>query len=237
MPTVSPSPEPTARPASELAAAQVLAELATAPAGLSTAEAARRLAVTGPNVLPARGERPAARIVREQLANPLVLILLAALVVAQALGERLDALVILLIVVINLVLGFWQEFRAERALSTLSRLLDQRATLRRDGVTLDLPAREVVPGDIVELEIGDIVPADLRLLEVTGLECDESILTGEALPVLADGFTEGRRIFANTIKYVLMGTSSNFGNMFSAAGAFLFLSFLPMLPSQILLNN
>jgi Mg2+-importing ATPase len=183
MSAVAPAPPAIPQPPSALPAEQVLADLATTPAGLTGVEAVRRLAATGPNVLPARGDRPVVRIVREQIGNPLVLILLAALVVAQALGERLDAIVILLIVAINLALGFWQEFRAERALSTLARLLDQRATVRRDGVRLDLPAREVVPGDIVELEIGDIVPADLRLLELDGLCADEALLTGESEPV------------------------------------------------------
>jgi Mg2+-importing ATPase len=162
---------------------EALAALNTAPAGLTPDEARRRLAEYGPNVVTRGERRPAARIFLAQLTSPLVLVLITAAAVAGLLGETLDAWVILAIVGLNAVLAFVQEYRAERSLRALRRFMTHTATVRRQGAIMELPARDLVPGDIVCLEIGDIVPADLRLLVADELSTVEATLTGEALPV------------------------------------------------------
>lgn len=155
----------------------------SASCGLSLSEAERRLAAHGPNVLPQAHGRPWLRTLSEQFAQVLVAILMAAAVVSGALGEFLDAGVILAIVVLNGVLGFVQEHRAERALNALRSLAPPMAMAVRDGQTLVLPAEALVPGDLIRLQSGDVVPADGRLVEVAGLRVDEAILTGESLAV------------------------------------------------------
>jgi magnesium-transporting ATPase (P-type) len=151
--------------------------------GLTNEEAAHRLRRFGPNVLPHFERRGALARFLLQFHNPLVYVLIASGAVTVALGEVVDGSVIAGVVVVNAVVGFVQESRAERALSALARMVEAEATVVRDGERHRLAASELVPGDLVLLEAGDKVPADLRLLWVRGLEVDESALTGESAPV------------------------------------------------------
>jgi P-type Ca2+ transporter type 2C len=151
--------------------------------GLSANEAARGLSRFGANA-PSRPERPNyAAIAARQLADPIVGLLVAAVVVAAALGEQLEAVAIGLIVVLNATLGFWQESGAERAVIALRDRFRRTAAVIRDGRELEIPAEEVVPGDLLLVREGDGVAADARVVEAIGLEVDESMLTGESMPV------------------------------------------------------
>jgi len=161
--------------------------------GLTAEEAAERLRVVGPNEL-ARPTRPAyLRIALHQLTDPLVALLVVAAIVSATVGEGIEASVITAIVVLNGAFGFVQEVRAARAVLALTRAVDVRSTVVRDGEPRDLSAREIVPGDLVRVHEGDRVPADARVATAAGLEVDESALTGESVPVLkgADPVEEG----------------------------------------------
>ena len=151
--------------------------------GLSPEEAARRLAQDGPNEVAAGTSRPALRILRRQLESPLVLVLIGVAGVSRLLGESVEAMVILLVVALNALLGFVQEYRAERALEALRRFVTRTARVRRGGTTEEVPAAQVVKGDVVLLEVGDLVPADLVLTAGEDLATDEASLTGESVPV------------------------------------------------------
>ncbi|WFE27760.1 cation-transporting P-type ATPase [Solwaraspora sp. WMMD791] len=154
------------------------------PAGLDAAEVARRSAAYGPNVVVGGPARVGlARRVARQLTDPLVALLLAAGVVTTALADYPDTAVILLVVVVNTAIGVVQEVRADRAIAALDRLAAPVARVRRDGVDQVVPAAELVPGDLVRITAGDIVPADLTLTDAYRLQCDESMLTGESVPV------------------------------------------------------
>ncbi|MFO1392429.1 MAG: HAD-IC family P-type ATPase [Steroidobacteraceae bacterium] len=155
----------------------------TTSRGLTTAEARARLARHGPNVLPSAPPPSRFAIALRQLKSPLIYVLLAAAVVAIALGDWGDAAFIGIVLAVNSALGGWQEWRAEQQSRSLQQLLRIRATVLRDGVTVEIDAEQLVPGDIVALESGQRVPADLRLLSARGLEVDESLLTGESVPV------------------------------------------------------
>ena len=151
--------------------------------GLDDAEAADRRERFGPNVLPhVRRQGPFVRFAL-QFHHPLVHVLVAAGVVAALLGKVVDASVIFGVVLVNAVIGFVQESRAERALEALVGMARTRATVIRDGRKLAIDSQELVPGDLVLLESGDKVPADLRLVSVRELRADESTLTGESVPV------------------------------------------------------
>ncbi len=154
-----------------------------AEAGLSSAEARRRLAEHGPNELVERGLRSPWRILWEQLTGLMVVILIVAAVVSGVLGDWKDAIAILAIVVLNAVLGFSQEFRAEKAMAALKQLAVPTVKVRRDGQLVEISARDLVPGDVVLLEAGALVPADGRLLESVNLRVEEAALTGESEPV------------------------------------------------------
>jgi magnesium-transporting ATPase (P-type) len=163
-------------------AAEALEMLDSDPRGLSADEAARRLDTCGPNRLaepPRHG--PVRRLLR-QFNNVLIYVLLAAAAVAALLGHLVDAAVILGVVLVNSVIGFVQEGRAERALDAIRNMLSLRATVRRDGRRVGIPAESLVPGDVVLLASGDKVPADLRMIEVRSLRIEEAILTGESEP-------------------------------------------------------
>jgi Ca2+-transporting ATPase len=167
-----------------LSPAEVLEKMNTDPKkGLSDREGKERLARYGPNLLVKTAEISPWRLLLNQFSDFMVLVLLAATAISGFLGEYADAVTIMIIVVVNAVLGFVQEYRAERSLEALKQMTAPEAKLIREGRELKLPASEVVPGDLVVLEEGDLVPADLRLLSVVGLEIEESPLTGESVPV------------------------------------------------------
>jgi magnesium-transporting ATPase (P-type) len=160
-----------------------LAALESRSAGLTDAEAAERLERFGPNTLPAARGRSALARLAAQFANLLILILIAAAVVTALMGHWLDTGVILAVVLLNTVIGFIQEGRAEKALDSIRHMLSASAIVRRGGRKREVGAGEVVPGDVVILAAGDRVPADLRLLEVRSLRIEEAALTGESVPV------------------------------------------------------
>jgi calcium-translocating P-type ATPase len=155
----------------------------TARHGLTSAEARDRLERYGPNVLPSEPPPRLSAVVLRQLRSPLIYVLMAAAAVALALGDATDAAFIGVVLVINSALGAWQEWRAEQQSLSLQRLLRVRATVLRDGITVEIDAEQLVPGDVVALESGQRVPADLQLIEAHGLEVDEALLTGESVPV------------------------------------------------------
>ena len=148
--------------------------------GLSPEDAARRLAAHGPNALARARRRGPVRMLLAQFTDFMVLVLLGAAVVAGFLGEPQDIVAIVAIVVLNAALGFAQEYRADRAMAALQRLAVPTARVRRSGAVRTVPAPEVVPGDVVLLEAGNLVPADARLVEVAGLKVEEAALTGES---------------------------------------------------------
>ncbi|MCL4740600.1 MAG: HAD-IC family P-type ATPase [Phycisphaerales bacterium] len=165
---------------------RVFDALGASPDGLSSDEAARRLSEFGRNEVPLAGAAAWWRIIGRQFASPLIYLLIAAGVLSIAIGEHTDAGFIFAVVVLNAVIGTIQEWRAERSTQALQRLLSLRAAVVRDGEVREIDAAEVVPGDVVVLESGNRVPADLRLFHASGLEADESLLTGESVAVHKD---------------------------------------------------
>ena len=163
-------------------AARALARLAADSGGLSPDEAARRLRAHGPNALPPPQRTPGWRRLLRQFNDPLILFLLAAAVVAALLAQYVDAGVIAAVVLVNAIVGFVQEGRAEQALSALRSMLAPSARVLRGGARATLAIEDLVPGDVLLLEAGDRVPADARLLRARGLRVDESVLTGESVP-------------------------------------------------------
>lgn len=152
-------------------------------AGLEDAEAARRLEEHGANELVERSAKSPWRILWEQLTGLMVLILIISAGVSIYLREILEAVVILIIVVLNALLGFTQEYRAEQAMAALKKMAAPLVRVRRGGKVKEIPARELVPGDIILLEAGSSVPADARLIEAANLRAQEAVLTGESEPV------------------------------------------------------
>ncbi len=155
----------------------------SSPYGLDAAEAAARLAACGPNELAAVHATSAWSVLGRQFQNVLIWILLGAAVLSVFLGETVEAIAISVIVLVSVVLGFVQEFRAEKALAALGRLSAPNASVLRDGREMHVPARELVPGDVILLRTGDRVPADVRLIEAVNLRAEEASLTGESQAV------------------------------------------------------
>jgi Ca2+-transporting ATPase len=151
--------------------------------GLSHSEAKVRMEKYGENCLETKGTFSPWRLFFSEFADFMVMVLLGAVVISVALGEWNDAFTILAIIFLNAILGFVQEYRAERSLEALRELSAPQARVIRSGNLIMLPARQVVPGDLIHLEAGDRVAADIRLMELSGLEADESPLTGESIPV------------------------------------------------------
>lgn len=177
--------------------------------GLEDAEAEKRLTLFGPNRLPEKPQRSAWAQVFAQLRGFLNIILIGAAVLAGLIGDAKDAAIIVAVVIFNTILGFLQEYRAERALAALKAMVALRARVLRGGKLREISADTLVPGDVVQLEAGDRIPSDGRLLEAHNLEVDESALTGESLPVpkqveavVGDDAPIGERVnsaFLNTV--------------------------------------
>ncbi|MBN2561315.1 MAG: cation-translocating P-type ATPase [Phycisphaerae bacterium] len=170
-------------------AEEVLAQLGSLATGLSAQEAAQRLATDGPNELKEGNRISPVQMFVSQFKSLIIWILIAAGVVSAVLGEVVDAIAILAIVVLNAVIGFYQEFKAEKSIAALKKLTTPQAKVRRDGQVASIPAAGIVVGDIIELEAGDLVAADSRLLETASLRCIESALTGESEAVTKQAAT------------------------------------------------
>lgn len=164
----------------------VLMKFNTGAKGLSSEEAISRLNIYGYNELKISKKVSPLIIFLSQFKNILILILIAATIISLATGHEVDAFVILIIVIFSAVIGFIQEFRAEKAIEALKKMFSSNAIVIRDGKEIELSAKEIVPGDIIVLKEGDKVPADARLIEIINLQTNEASLTGESLPVRKD---------------------------------------------------
>jgi Ca2+-transporting ATPase len=166
----------------QLSVEDVFTQLNSSPAGLSAAEVAKRLKEAGPNRVSSVRGTPAWLKLLRQFHQPLVYIMLIAVGVTASLGEWVDAAVIAGIVLANAIVGFLQETKAETAIDALAKMVVTETTVRREDNKQRVPSESLVAGDVVLLQSGDRVPADLRLIEVRSLHADESTLTGESLP-------------------------------------------------------
>ena len=170
-------------------AEEVLKQMQTAENGLSSSEAEKRLAEHGKNRLEAAKGKSLFRRFMEQLADPMIIILLAAAAVSGVLaamepeGEFVDVIIILAVVIINAVLGVYQESKAEKAIEALQEMSAATSKVLRDGKVQIVHSEDLVVGDIILLEAGDAVPADARILESASLKIEEAALTGESVPV------------------------------------------------------
>ncbi|WP_340123612.1 HAD-IC family P-type ATPase [Methylobacter svalbardensis] len=191
------------------AAEEVLAQLGSAATGLSATEAAQRLAADGPNELKEGKRISPLQIFLGQFKSLIIWILIAAGLISGVLGEVVDAIAILTIVVLNAVIGFYQEFNAEKSIAALKKMTAPQAKVRRDGQVTSIPASGIVAGDILELEAGDLIAADARLLEAASLKCIESALTGESEAVTKQhaALEQGDISLGDRENMVFMGTS------------------------------
>lgn len=195
-------------------ASAVVAEFKTnIETGLSDAEAQRRLQEYGPNELVDRGIKSIWSILWDQIREIMVVILIISAGVSALLGEPKDAIVILLIVILNTILGFSQEYRAEQAIAALKKLAVPNVRVLRDGQIREIPARELVPGDIAVLEAGNLVPADGRVVQSANLRVEEAALTGESHPVdkKPDTIRNQKASMGDRANMVFMGTVITYG--------------------------
>ncbi len=150
--------------------------------GLTSEEAARRLEQYGPNKLPEQKRKSLLSMFLAQLQDTMIYILLAATLLSLIMGDHAEAIIILIVVLLNAAIGVFQENKAEQAMEALKKLTTPRAYVRRDGQVVDVGSEEIVPGDVVEIDAGRFIPADLRLVESSNLQIEESALTGESVP-------------------------------------------------------
>ena len=187
----------------------IYSELKTSEKGITSADAEERIKTYGLNELTKKKENTALKILISQFKSFLVGLLIVAMIVSYIIGEHIDAYVIGIIVILNALLGFFQEYRADKAVESLKKLSAPKANVMREGRVQEIDASQVVPGDIIVLAEGDRIPADARLIEAVSLEIDESALTGESTSaakqseVLADaslGVGDRKNmVFMNTI--------------------------------------
>jgi Ca2+-transporting ATPase len=157
--------------------------LSSTTKGLTSDEAKKRIKQYGPNDIQKGVKTSALGLFLNQFKDPLLILLILAGVLSISIGEAVEGIAMFAIVLLNAVLGFVQEYRAEKAMEALQRIAAPMAMVLRDGVEQRIPSNEIVPGDVILLEAGGIAPADARLIEVVGLQVDESSLTGESLSV------------------------------------------------------
>ena len=162
---------------------EILQSLKSSEQGLTTDEAGKRLISYGDNTIKQIKSRTVLHMVLDQFKDFMIMVLIAAAIVSGIIGEPKDTIAILVIVILNAVIGFVQEYRAEKAIEALRMMAAQIATVVRDGEPASIPASNIVPGDLVLLGAGNITPADIRLIKVAHCKIDESSLTGESVPV------------------------------------------------------
>jgi Ca2+-transporting ATPase len=162
---------------------EVIEELGSSLQGLSTEEARNRLLKHGPNELTEKKKKSPFMMFLDQFKDTMILVLIAAAIISGVIGGAADTIAIIVIVALNAVIGFIQEFRAEKAMALLRKMAAHSALVMRDGNPVTIPAAQLVPGDVVLLEAGKIVPADLRVIETALLKVEEATLTGESLPI------------------------------------------------------
>ena len=181
--------------------------------GLSASEVQRRLEEHGPNAFEEKKPKTLLQMFLSQLRDPMIYILMGAVVISAALGEFSDAFIIVAVILLNAVVGVVQESKAEKSLEALKQLSSPTAMVRREGKVSEIPAAELVPGDIVLLEAGRIVSADLRLLSSVNLKIEESALTGESVPVEkdADFVAEGDLPLGDRINMAYLSTAVAYG--------------------------
>jgi Mg2+-importing ATPase len=204
---------PSTAPYWSRAAEELLEEYgAVVGGGLTTAEARRRLSRYGPNTLTQYQDARALAVLLRQFRSPLVLILVFAAVVSATLGEGHEAIIIGSIILASCGLGFMQEYRASRAVESLKRRLSHKTLVLREGTATTAAAEEVVPGDIVKLSAGDLVPAEGLILEARDLNISESTLTGESFPVVkSPGISPADAAIGERRNAVFAGTSVRSG--------------------------
>ena len=161
----------------------IVYELHSSPHGLSEDEAKKRLTKYGSNVLKETKKKTSFMMFLDQFKDFMILVLIAAAIISGIIGEATDTIAIIVIVVLNAIIGFVQEYRAEKAMAALKKMAAPYATVIRDGMPANIPAPKVVPGDVVILEAGKVVPADMRLIEAAQLKVEEAALTGESIPI------------------------------------------------------
>jgi Mg2+-importing ATPase len=189
---------------------EILKRMDTSPAGLSTDEAERRLEIYGPNEISSKKRTSIILEFLSHFKSPLVIILVIAAIVSSFLGELVDALIIVTIVLLSVILDFAQENRAERAAEKLKKRVATKATIFRDGAKQDIEVFELVPGDVIVLSAGDVIPADARIINAKDFFVDQSALTGESFPVEKFAEPLNNAPVADTTKwnnYLFMGTS------------------------------
>lgn len=175
-----------------LSAEEITEHLGTDPTGLTTSEAKRRLDIYGPNRLHIAKRTDAFTLLLAQFKSPLILILLGAVILSVFLREPVDAAIIIAIILLSSVLGFWQEKRATDAVRSLMAIVRIKACVIRDGLEVEVPAEDVVPGDVSVLNAGDIIPGDAAILESKDLFVHEAALTGESFPAEKEPGTVAR---------------------------------------------
>ncbi|MBU6341100.1 MAG: cation-translocating P-type ATPase [Bacteroidetes bacterium] len=191
----------------------VFERLNTRPSGLSQLEAEQLLQTQGPNLLVEPTQKPVWRLIVQQFEDIMILILVAAALVSGFIGDVKDTIVILIIVILNALIGFIQEYRAAKAMDALKKMTATMARVRRDEMLLQISAAELAPGDIVLLETGDMVPADLRLIETHALRIQESALTGEshAVEKRIDTLTDERTPLGDRVNMAYKSTLVSYG--------------------------
>ena len=192
-------------------AEEVISALSGSEKGISEGEAIKRLATHGPNELAEAEGTPAFVLFFKQFKSFLIYILIFAVIISYIAGELLDAAVIGVIIILNAVLGFVQEYRAGKAMDALRKMSALKARVMREGIEKIIDAREVVPGDILIIDAGDKVAADCRLVEVVNLKIDEAALTGESAPVLKDIGVFGDVAVAERRNMCYMNTTATYG--------------------------
>ncbi|MFC2069437.1 cation-translocating P-type ATPase, partial [Chloroflexota bacterium] len=191
---------------------EIITTLGSRREGLTTTEASEQLEKYGHNQLEGRKKTSPVKAFLSQFLSPLIYVLLAAVIISFVIGHYTDAWVILGVLILNAIIGFVQESKAEKAMEALMKLAASKASVRRDGRQMDVPAHDIIPGDIILLEAGDKVPADARLIEASNLKVNEATLTGESVAV--DKFTKailGKLSVSERKNMIFMGTSVTYG--------------------------